>query len=155
MTTGDNSNSTVQNTIDKYNKDIEDKKLALKALKSDRDTIAKDITNGRTLLARLKKKLTKLRSTRKKSNGGIDSQMAVVLKSIGVEPTQYHGCNLAGMDIKKLIANASFVFDEFPKILKASKKEDSITNPGIDLLCKQHRELFLLWDGTFSLARMW
>ena len=81
--------------------------------------------------------------------------MTVVLNSIGVELALYHGGSLAGMDIKKFIANASFVFDEFSKILKANKKEDSMTSLEIDLLCKQHRELFLLWDGEISLARMW
>ena len=81
--------------------------------------------------------------------------MTVVLNSIGVELALYHGGSLAGMDIKKFIANASFVFDEFSKILEAKKKEDSMTNSEIDLLCKQHRELFLLWDGEISLARMW
>ena len=75
---GDNTNSTVQQTIAKYKKKIEEKKLELKALKAERDAISRYITKDRTLL-----------STRNKSKDGIYSQMADVLKSIGVEHTQY------------------------------------------------------------------
>ena len=44
--------------------------------------------------------------------------MVRVLKLVGVEIQRYHGGSLAGMDIKKVIANASFVFNEFEEILK-------------------------------------
>jgi len=148
-----NTNSNIKKRIAKYQKEIKEKQAEMKPLKDERDVIAKDVTKGRALLARLKKKLTEFRSTRKKSKDGIESQMLRVLKIIGVELTRYHGGSLAGMDIKKVIANASFVFDEFAKILKAGKKEDSVSDDDIDEVCRQHKQLFVLWDGAFAAAR--
>jgi len=45
--------------------------------------------------------------------------MFKVLKSTGVELTRYHhGGSLNGKDTKTVTHNASYVFDEWPKILK-------------------------------------
>jgi hypothetical protein len=52
------------------------------------------------------------------------------------------------VDIKKLVANASFVFDKFATILKVEKREGCEVD--IDKLCQQHKECLLLWDGAFS-----
>jgi len=82
--------------------------------------------------------------------------MLKVLKLIGVEPTRYHGGSLAGMDIKKVIGNASFVFDEFAKILKDEARKNNhctLSDDDIDHICDQHKEVYLLWDGAFSTAR--
>jgi len=49
---------------------------------------------------------------------GLETKMFRVLKSIGVELTRYHGGSLMGKDIKKVMDNASYIFDEFKKILK-------------------------------------
>jgi hypothetical protein len=79
-----------------------------------------------------------------------------VLKSIGVELTRYHGGSLAGTDIKKVIANAAYVFDEFADILKKEENRNansSMSTAEIDLLCENTKQLFLLWDGAFALAR--
>ena len=65
-----------------------------------------------------------------------------------------HGGSLAGTDIKKVIfADTALIFDEFEEILKENRKEDppySISQ--IETLCQSHKEVFLLWDGAFSLA---
>ena len=58
------------------------------------------------------------------------------------------------MDIKKVIANCTHVFDSFATLLKSNKKEDSpLTNEDIETLCEQHKQLMLLWDGAFAAAR--
>ena len=79
---------------------------------------------GRALLGRLKNKLTEFCSTRKKSNDGVEAKMVRVLKLVGVEIQRYHGGSLAGTDIKKMIANASFEFDEFEEILKEEHNQN-------------------------------
>jgi hypothetical protein len=59
------------------------------------------------------------------------------------------------MDIKKVIANASFVFDEFEEILKEERnqnKDCEMTNKEISTICNEHKTLYLLWDGAFSAA---
>ena len=83
-----------------------------------------DVNCGRALLMRLKKRLTEFRSTRKKSKVGVEARMLRVLKMIGVELTRYHGGSLAGMDIKKVTANATFLFDRFAGILKEERDKN-------------------------------
>ena len=80
--------------------------------------------------------------------------MLRVFNTIGVELQQYHGGSLAGMGIKRVITNASFVFGEFAKILKEGKRNDcEVTDADIDFLCEQHKQVYLLWDGAFAAAR--
>ena len=111
----------IRETIARYEQDMREARERMKPLQKERDLIASDVTRGRTLLARLKKKLTEFRSTRKKGKDGMETKMLRVLNTIGVELQRYHGGSLAGMDIKRVIANASFVFGEFANILKEGK----------------------------------
>ena len=76
-----------------------------------------------------------------------------LLKSSGVELTRYHGGSLNGKDIKKVMDNTFFVFDEFATILKAGCRNDSLTPKKIDKRCEEYKSAFLLWDGAFSMAR--
>jgi hypothetical protein len=96
----------------------------LKPLERQRKVLSDKVSKGRSLLTRLNKQLADFRSERKRSDNGIENKLLSVLKSIGVELTRYHGGSLAGIDIKKVIANASYVFDEFAKILKQNKRAD-------------------------------
>ena len=82
--------------------------------------------------------------------------MLRVLMEIGVELTRYHGGSLAGVDIKRVIANAPFVFSKFATILKDEKRKNpncTLTDKDIDILCNRYKELYLLWDGAFATAR--
>jgi len=76
-----------------------------------------------------------------------------VLKRIGVQLSRYHGGSLNGKDIKKVMDNAFFVFDEFATILKAGSRNGSLTPEKIDERCEEYKSAFLLWDGAFSMAR--
>jgi hypothetical protein len=50
--------------------------------------------------------------------------------------------------------NASHIFDQFAVIFKDGKRPDCILSvTDIDTLCLHFREVFVLWDGAFSLAR--
>ena len=146
--------TAIQDKIAMLSQQLKDCEARHKPLEDERNLIVKEIDKGRGMITRLKKKLVEFRSERKKSDGGLEDLMLRVLRSIGIELTRYHGGSLAGMDVKKLIANASFVFDEFASILKAKKKSDSkLSDEDIDRVCDEHKRCLLLWDGAFSLAR--
>ncbi|EJK77868.1 hypothetical protein THAOC_00273 [Thalassiosira oceanica] len=147
------TNPRLQEAIAKNKEELKKAEDEAKQLIEKREKIATEVTKGRSLLRRLKKKLTDFRSTRKRSKNGIEAKMLKVLKSIGVEVTKYHGGSLTGKDIRKVIANASYVFDEFAKILKEDRKADGLSETEIDKLCEDHKLTFLLWDGAFSTAR--
>ncbi len=77
-----------------------------------------------------------------------------MLKEIGVELSSYHGGSLNGKDIKKVINNAAHVFKELAVIMKEGKRPDSILSDAkVNALCLHFWEVFILWDGAFSLAR--
>jgi hypothetical protein len=78
-----------------------------------------------------------------------------VSKEIGVELSSYHGGSLNGKDIKKVMNNASHIFDQFAAIFKEGKREDCLlADANIDLMCLHFWEVYVLWDGTFLLARI-
>ena len=130
---------------------IQQAKLDLLPLASERKEIADCLKRTRAYLALLKKSKRAFRSDRKKQSESLESQMFKVLKSIGVELTRYHGGSLNGKDIKTVTNNASYVFDEWSKILKKGKRKDCTED--IDALCVKYKSVFLLWDGAFSIAR--
>jgi hypothetical protein len=78
-----------------------------------------------------------------------------VSKEIGVELSSYHGGSLNGKDIKKVMNNATHIFDQFAAICKEGKREECLlTDADIDCMCLHFWEVYVLWDGAFSLARL-
>jgi hypothetical protein len=66
----------------------------------------------------------------------IDTKVFKVLKEIGVELSSYHGGSLNGKNIKKVMNNASHIFDQFAEICKEGKRETCLlTDPDIDCMC--------------------
>jgi hypothetical protein len=98
--------------------------------------------------------LKKIRSMKTKSPDSIETKMFKVLKIIGVELSAYHGGSLNGKDIKKVMNNATYVFDQFAILFKEGRRPNCVLSEDeIDALCVHFREVFVLWDGTFALAR--
>ena len=59
-----------------------------------------------------------------------------------------------GKDIKKVMNNASHIFYNYSLISKERKRDDCLLlDAEIEALCLHFREVFVLWDGAFSLAR--
>ena len=99
-------------------------------------------------------KLKAMRTLKVKDQGSIETKIFSVLKEIGVELSAYHGGSLNGKDIKKVMNNACHIFDRFSTIFKGGKRRNcALSDANIDALCLQFREVFVLWDGVFSLAR--
>ena len=147
-------NARLRSKIKDYEAVIAKCEEEMKPLVAERAVFEKRVDKCKNMLKNMKEKLTKFRQTRKKSDDGIESKMLDVLKTVGVELTRYHGGSLNGVDIKKVIGNAAYIFDEFAVILKENKKADSpMSNAAIDKLCADTKQLFLLWDGAFALAR--
>ena len=95
-----------------------------------------------------------IQTTKVRAQESIETKMFSVLKEIGVELSSYHGGSLNGKDIRKVMTNASYIFDSFAIIFKAGKRPNcALSDANIDALCLQFREVFVLWDGAFSLAR--
>jgi hypothetical protein len=99
-------------------------------------------------------KLKQIRSAKVKAPDSIKTKMFKLLKTIGVELSSYHGVGLNGKDIKKVMNNATYVFDQLALIFEDRKRSDCLLmNDDIKALCLHYREVFVLWDASFSLAR--
>ncbi len=81
-------------------------------------------------------KLKGMRSKKVKGWGSIETRMFDVLNKIRVELSSYHGRSLNGKDIRKVMNNATHVFDQVADIFKEGKRPDCImTDAEIDALC--------------------
>jgi len=108
----------------------------------------------REIISNTQKNLRALQSSKAKSATSLETKLFKVLKKIGVEQSSYHGGSLNGKDIKKVMDNASYLFDEFSSILKSGKRSNcELSDDDIDALCRHFQSVFLLWDGAFSYAR--
>jgi hypothetical protein len=57
-------------------------------------------------------------------------------------------------DIIKVLSNAVHIFDKLTVVMKEEKRPDSIlSDANVDTLCLHFWEVFILWDGAFSLAQ--
>ena len=84
----------------------------------------------------------------------VESKMFCMLKKIGIELSSYHSGSLNGKDIKKVMNNATHIFEEFAVIFKEGKRENCIlSNKAMVAMCLNFREVFVLWDVAFLLAR--
>jgi hypothetical protein len=75
----------------------------------------------------------------------IETKVFKVLKGIGVELSSYHGGSLNGKDIKKVMNNASHVFDCISVVFKEGKRDASANSYQKKGGCN--------WDQTKKAAR--
>jgi hypothetical protein len=95
-----------------------------------------------------------MRKGKLRQQSSIETKVFTVLKNIGVELNSYHGGSFNGKDIKKVMNNATYLFDQFAAIFKERRREGCLlSHADIDSMCLHFREVFVLWDGAFSLAR--
>jgi hypothetical protein len=123
--------------------------------------LVKKLKKARRTLSDQQLKLKVMQTAKGKKEHSVERKMFKMLKDIGVELSSYHGGSLNGKDIKKVINNATYFFDELAVIIKAGNRPGSIlSDADVEALCLHFREvclhfreLFVLWDGAFLLAR--
>jgi hypothetical protein len=128
--------------------------LTLKDLSDTCNQLVNKLKQARRTLADQQLKLKAMQAAKGKQEGSVDTKLFKVLKEVGVELSSYHGGSLNGKDTKKVMNNATFIFEELAIIMKEGKRPDCIlTDADIDALCLHFQGVFVLWDGAFSLAR--
>ncbi len=131
-----------------------DNKSALAALNLHRTHLIQKLKKARRTLSEQQLKLKVIQTAKGKKEHSVESKMLNVLKKIGVELSSYHGGSLNGKDIKKVMNNASYAFDELAVILKEGKRPGCILpDATLDTMCLHFREVLVHWDGAFLLAR--
>ena len=64
-----------------------------------------------------------MRKGKVRQQWSIETKVFMVLLEIGVELNSYHGGSFNGKDIKKVMNNAMYLFDQFAAIFKERRRE--------------------------------
>jgi hypothetical protein len=105
----------------------------------------------RNTLADQQLKLKAMRTNKVNDQLSIETKVFKVLKDIGIELSSYHGGSLNGKDIKKVMNNASHVFDCISVVFKEGKRDDCLLSDAeIELLCKHFCEVFVLCGNVLT-----
>ncbi len=143
-----------ENVDDKQERAHIKDQIDLKTLQEFRkSTFANKLQKARKTLASQQGKLKEMRRAKVRGQQSIETKVFRVLKEIGVKLSSYHGGSLNGKDIKKIMNNASHIFDQFAVIFQEGKKKDCLlSDDGIKEICLHFQEVYVLWDGSFLLA---
>jgi hypothetical protein len=98
----------------------------LKELTDFCNRLAKKLEKAHARLADQLLKLKVIQTNKVKGQQSIKTNKFKVLKDIGVELSSYHGGSLNGKDIKKVMNNATHVFDHYSLIFKDRKRDDCL-----------------------------
>jgi hypothetical protein len=130
--------------------DVKTKEQELKPLDEIPQVMVDKFDQARNIISSTQKILRALQSSKAKPATSLETKLLKVLKTIGKEQSSYHGSSLNGKDIKKVMNNVSYLFDEFSSILKSGKRINcELSDDHIDTLCRHFQSVFLLWDGVF------
>jgi hypothetical protein len=130
------------------------KEHELKLLDEIRQEMVDKLDRTKEIISNTQKNLRALQSSKAKSATSLETKLFKVLKKIGVEQSSYHGGSLNGKDIKKVMNNAAHLFDQFSSLLQAGKRDEcELDNNSIDAICQSFKNVFVFWDGAFSLAQ--
>ncbi len=128
--------------------------IQLNNLQAVCNAIVNKLNKARRTLAKQQTKLNEMRKGKVRRQSSIETKVFAVLKEIRVELSSYHGGSFNGKDIKKVMNNATYLFDAFAVIFKEGKREMCLlSDTDIDSMCLHFREVYVLWDGAFLLAR--
>jgi len=130
--------------------DIKMKEQELKLLDEMQQVMVDKFIQTRNIISITQNNLHALQSSNAKSTTSHETKLLNVLKKIGVGQSSYHGGSLNGKDIKKVMNNVSYLFDQFSSILKSGKQSNcELSDDDFDTLCRHFQSVFLLWDGHF------
>jgi len=102
--------------------DIKMKEQELKLLDEIRQVMLDKFDQARKIISSTQKNLRALQSSKAKSTTSLETKLLKVLTTIGVEQSSYHGGSLNGKDIKKVMNNVPYLFEEFSLILKSGEQ---------------------------------
>ena len=133
---------------------ISNLEIELKPLADKRKSIVEKLNATKRLAAKTQETLNDMQRSKARQDVSLETQIYGVLKKVGVQVQAYHGGSLNGKDIIKVMNNATYLFDEFAKILKEGKRDNcELSDDDIDELCRNFRIVFVLWDGAISYSR--
>jgi hypothetical protein len=122
-------------------------------LNLNRTCLVKKLKKACRTLSDQQLKLKVIETAKGKKEHSVERKMFKMLKDIGIKLSLYHGGSLNSKDIKKVMNNATYFFDELAAIIKAGNRPSFIlSDVHVEALCLHFKKVFVLWDGAFLLA---
>jgi len=147
-------NDTPPENVATLEADIKNREQEVKLLGANRQKMVERLERTQSLLTENEKAFLEMQSSKASSPNSLESAVCKILKGIGVEQSSYHSGSLNGKDIKKVMNNATHLFDKFSSLLQSEKRDEcELDNNSINALCQHFKMVFVLWDGAFLLAR--
>jgi hypothetical protein len=125
--------------------------------RKDRDEKEKLLKGRKVALAEAKKVETDVRSKRGRKDKSVRQGVLDVLQSkYKVEMSKYHGGDMEGPSVRKLMASGVDAFGSIAEYLKMERTDSNTDSfhakdDEIDTTCNDHGTLYVMLDGVFSL----
>lgn len=82
------------------------------------------------------------------------AQIEKILEDFHVSMGQYHGRDMEGPAINRLLANVAEIFTRIKSLLMANRADNSIQEAEIIQMCDLYRDLFLLLEGLIHYMKL-
>ena len=134
---------------------LKTKRDTMKPLKRARKMIQDDLDNAKKEYNTQKKELDKYSSTRGKK-GQVRQKLEKILRNNGIHRPSYHGGDLTGTKVKQLLQEIDVIFgDNFKDVILAVPERERLAkNDEVELVISMYRDLGLVLDGVFAMARI-
>ena len=125
----------------------------IKQPKQHRDQIVSGLETLKKKRKTTKEQLQEFRRARKRNEDGIEKLIADIYHDYHIEREAYHGGDFNGVCIRRWMAQAEDILKRISTLLKAEKREDSVSDEVIDERTDAYAVLLTCLDGAFSVLR--
>ena len=124
---------------------------AIVALEKEKLEMAAKLKSKREQKSKKSKIIEDCKRERKTDSDSLYSAIDKILQDYGILRAAYHGGDLTGGCVKKLMANAEIIMERVEALLIENKdNECTLDNAQIHTLCNNSAQVLSLWDGALA-----
>jgi len=136
---------------EKLQKDIDEKEKEVSSLEAEREAMSKELERLKKEKSSKTEKLKRFKAARKIDANSLYTGIDLILKKYGINRAEYHGGDLTGVHVKKLMESAKEITDDIRDYLIGSlHPESNETEDSIKETCSNVAALLTLWDAVLS-----
>ena len=124
---------------------------AIVALEKEKLEMAAKLKSKREQKSKKSKIIEDCKRERKTDSDSLYTAIDKILQDYGILRAAYHGGDLTGGCVKKLMANAEIIMERVEALLIENKdNECTLDNAQIHTLCNNSAQVLSLWDGALA-----
>ena len=134
---------------------LEDLKRRQAYLKEQKKEVEEELARNKKVLQEAKKQYDAINEKRSWEDRLMIAQIEKILEKFHVSMGQYHGRDMEGPAINRLLANVAEIFTRIKSLLIANRTvNSSIPEAEIIQMCDSYRDMFLLLEGLFHYMKL-